>query len=126
MQDAHVPANRLASSPGHRWRDFGPAALLLAIGILGLVIATLSPSGRNGQYAVIAPPWYNSGQTVSLIQHADGQLASMNAASRVVIAHSEKPGFVRDLYRAGAWLVLDPLQLRGCGDVQTAVGKERS
>lgn len=105
------------------WRDFGPAVLLLVVGIGALVAATLNPSGRDGRYAVIAPPWYDAGETLTLIQRAGGRIAAINAANGVVIAYSETPGFVGDLYRAGAWLVLDPVQLRGCGAQAASLSK---
>ncbi|WP_176593713.1 hypothetical protein [Sphingobium sp. EM0848] len=99
---------------------------MLATGLLGIIVATVSPSGKNGQYAVIAPPWYTLGQTVSLIQHADGLVADMRSGRHVVIAQSNEPGFVSKLYRAGAWLVLDPIHLRGCGSTAARDPKARS
>lgn len=122
---ARTAAQSATPVPSTRWRDFGPAATLLIIGMLGLSIATLSPSGKGGQYAVIVPPWYSLGQTVALIQHAGGQIADLNGGN-VVIVHSNAPNFIRNLYRAGAWLVLDPLRLRGCGGDQTTGLKERT
>ena len=122
---ARIPAQSATQGPNAQWRDFGPAASLLVLGMLALCIAMLSPSGKGGQYAVIAPPWYNLSQTVALIQHADGRIADLNGG-HVVIVHSDKPDFVRNLYHAGAWLVVDPLRLRGCGGDQTKVLKGRT
>lgn len=117
--------NTLARSGLHSGvRDFGPAILLLIAGVLGLAVATLSSSGKSGQYAVIAPPWYTLADTVSLIEQADGRIADIRSNSHVVIVYSERPRFVHDLYRAGAWLVLDPGRLAGCGFVQTQVRKD--
>lgn len=99
---------------GFEWRDLLPAAALLALGMFGLVAATLAPTGKDGQYAVIAPPWYDLRRTITLIQTAGGGVADIGGPANIVIAHSEKPGFVRALYGAGAWLVIDPMQLRGC------------
>lgn len=115
--------DRLAMASRGR-RDFAPAILLLILGVLGLVAATLAPSGKSGQYAVIAPPWYSTGQTISLIQDAGGRIATINPASHIVIAHSDKAGFDFDLYRAGAWLVLDPMRVRGCGSAPVSHSKD--
>jgi hypothetical protein len=95
--------------------DFIPAAVLLALGIIALSVAKLYPSGDGHQYAVVAPPWLTLGQKVSLVQSARGKIVEMSGARHVVVAYSEDPDFVRELYRAGAWLVLDPVNLRGCG-----------
>jgi hypothetical protein len=91
-----------------------PATALLAVGAVGISAATLCPSSARGQYAVMAPPWYNLAQTVGLVAGADGDLVDLGGLANVVVVHSAKPGFVRALYRAGAWLVIDPGLLRGC------------
>lgn len=107
-------------------RDYGPAILLLTIGAISLAAATLSPTGKNGQYAVVAPPWFSVGQTIALIQAANGEIADIRADTRIVIAHSEKPGFVGDLYQSGAWLVLDPVRIRGCSGASSKNSKEQA
>jgi hypothetical protein len=101
--------------------DLVPAVVLLIIGSIALVVATLAPSGKDGQYAIVAPPWYRLGETVALIQDADGRIVDMRGPANLIIAHSDDPNFVQRLYGAGAWLVVDPLRLRGCvGLVQEA------
>lgn len=105
-----------------KWRDLGPAAALLVVGLIGLVVATLAPTGRDGQYAVVAPPWYDLQQTIALIRAADGGIADMGGPSNIVIAHSDDPDFVGALYRAGAWVVIDPMRLRGCVGFKPASG----
>jgi hypothetical protein len=99
---------------GFKWRDLLPAAALLFVGLFGLAAASFAPTGKDGQYAVIAPPWYDLRQTIALIQAADGGVADIGGPSNIVIAQSENPGFVHALYGAGAWLVIDPMRLRGC------------
>lgn len=112
--------------PGQRpaWRDAGPAALLLAMGFFGLVATTVSPWGENGQYAVIVPAGHNAGRAIMLVQRAGGRVAAITPGSHIVIAHSERPRFEQDLYRAGAWLVVDPMRLRGCGKAPSSIPKE--
>lgn len=99
---------------GLRVADFAGAIALLVFGLAALVVASLSPSGRNGQYLVIAPPWFTDGETIALIQRASGRLAETRDGIGM-IAQSNRPGFVSDLYRAGAWLVIDPMRVAGCG-----------
>jgi hypothetical protein len=98
----------------HSWRDFVPATALLVVSAVGIFAATLSPSADRGLYAVMAPPWYSVTQTVGLVSRAGGDLVDFGGLANVVIVHSANPRFVRALYRAGAWLVIDPVLLRGC------------
>ena len=121
-----LPANRCCSAPAkrHAFRDFLPAAALLAVGLAGLAVAKLMPTGADGQYAVIAPPWYALPQTISLVQAAHGGIVEVGDAANVVIASSREPGFVRALYGAGAWLVIDPVRLRGCLGLQSVTREQ--
>ncbi|MDR3529202.1 MAG: hypothetical protein P4L90_01405 [Rhodopila sp.] len=43
-----------------------------------------------------------------------GDIVDVGRLANIVIVYSARPGFVRALYRAGAWLVIDPVGLRGC------------
>jgi hypothetical protein len=96
------------------WYDFAPAAVLLIVSAISVFIAGLSPSGDQGQYAVVAPPWFSLAQTAGLVGMAGGDIVEVGGLSSVVIAHSVNPTFVHSVYRAGAWLVIDPVRLRGC------------
>jgi hypothetical protein len=96
------------------WWDFAPAIALLIISAVGIFVSALSPTGDRGQYAVVAPPWYNLTQTIGLVAAAGGDIVDFGGIAAVIIVHSEHPGFIRALYHAGAWLVFDPVGLRGC------------
>lgn len=96
------------------WLDFAPAVALLIVSTIGVFVAALSPSGDHGQYAVVAPPWYGFAQTIGLIDAAGGDIVEFGDLTNIVIVHSSNPRFVRALYHAGAWLVIDPVGLRGC------------
>lgn len=109
---AGVGATSTASKP--RLSDFWPAALLLGIGMLALGIANAIPSGTKGQYLVIAPPWLSLSETLSRVQAADGRVLTIDAQNRHIVAYSEHEKFAWQLFRSGAFLVLDPAGLRGC------------
>jgi hypothetical protein len=96
------------------WRNFAPAIALLIISAVGILVAALCPTGDRGQYAVIAPPWYDLMQTIGLVSMAGGDIVDFGGTAAVILVHSENPGFIRALYHAGAWLVFDPVGLRGC------------
>jgi hypothetical protein len=93
-----------------------PAAGLLAVSALAIVLAGFGPTGANGQYAVVAPPWFDGSRTMQLASAAGGEIVDVGGLANVVIVHSRKPGIVGALYAAGAWLVLDPGRVRGCLD----------
>ena len=113
MRKIRKPGGRSLAA-GRRLRDLAPAGGLLFVSAVGAVAAGLSPSARNGQYAVMAPPWYTQAQTIGLIARAGGELVDVGGMASVVIAHSARSGFVPALYGAGAWLVVDPARLGGC------------
>lgn len=107
-------------------RDLWQAAVLLGVFLFGLVVATLYPSGKDDQYMVVAPPWYSLSQTLALVESADGRLVDTGGPANMAIIHSTKPDFVRTLYGAGAWLVIDPVQLRGCIGFKPAGAETRT
>ncbi|MCG2842114.1 hypothetical protein L6Q21_14085 [Sandaracinobacter sp. RS1-74] len=104
----------LAERPLGLWREMAPALALLALGLTGLAAAYLTPGGSGGQYAVVAPPWYGPGRTFDLVAAAGGRIAYAGGPGNLVVAWSDEPGFAGRLYGAGAWLVVDPMRLRGC------------
>jgi hypothetical protein len=99
-----------------------PALALLAVTVLATCVAGLWPSGRSGQYAVIAPPWYDLAQTIQLAGAADGVVVAVGGWSNVVVVQADGPRALWALYAAGAWLVLDPGKLRGCLSLPAAGG----
>jgi len=100
--------------PGFKLSDLWQAAGLLFALLIGLAVATLHPSGKDGQFAVVVPVGYSADQSVALVQSVDGRVMDFGASSNMLIIQSTRPDAVRALYGAGAWLVLDPLRLRGC------------
>ncbi len=100
-----------------RLKDLLPALALLLFSTVAVFLATLQPAADRGQFAVIAPPWYSLRQTAALVARAGGQIVGAGGLDNVMIAHSDQAAFSGEIYRAGAWLVLDPLLLRGCLDL---------
>jgi hypothetical protein len=103
-----------AGTDQRRLGDFAPAIALLVVSVGAIFMAAFSPSGDRGQYAVLAPPWYSRAQTLKLAVTAGGDVVDVGNLQNVVIVHSGSPRFVAALYHSGAWLVVDPLELRGC------------
>jgi hypothetical protein len=99
---------------GAAFRDFLPALILLAIGLVGLLTASLSGDGRGGQYLVIAAPWSGYGRTIQAIRGADGALAAVGGFGNIAIATSSRRDFADRARQGGAWLVLPSPRLVGC------------
>lgn len=96
------------------WVPLIPAVLLLMASLIGSMAIGLMPRAGATQYAVLGPPWLGPGRMLALVDEAGGVPLDTGGWPNVVIAHSDAPDFAAALYRAGAWLVLDAVQLRGC------------
>ena len=103
-----------AAADRRSWRDFIPALALLVASTGGIFIAAFSPPGGTTQYAVVAPPWYDRARTFALVGAAGGDIVDVGGLANIAIVHSASPRFIANLYHSGAWLVINPLRLRGC------------
>jgi len=65
-----LSATRALAAP--HWLDFIPATVLMIIVTLGIIAATLWPSGDRHQYAVVAPPSHKLSRTIALVRAAGG------------------------------------------------------
>jgi hypothetical protein len=73
----------------------------------------VAPSDAS-EVAVVAPPWADEPQVAAIVAQSGGSIIAKAGLGNVIIARSDDPDFVSTLYRAGAWLVLDAVRLRGC------------
>ena len=88
-----------------RW--LAAAALVLALWALVMVaIPFVGPAGR--QVAVVG----GQSEALRIIAAADGRV--VEARRGAILAISDRPGFARRLYRAGAPLVLEGRIAAGC------------
>lgn len=102
-----------------QWRiaDLLPALALFLVGLTILVYAMLFPTGENGQYAVLLPPWADFSEITTMLDKADTQVVSFNEGMNILVVHAERPDAIAALYDAGAWLVFEPAQLSSCIDL---------
>lgn len=109
---------RTSSEPHESRRQGGattlPVLLLVVFSLVGALMAGLMPQTGQTQFAVIAAPWKGLDGMAGLVAAADGRIVDGGRLPNVIFAQSDRPGFAAALYRAGAWLVLDPVLLRGC------------
>lgn len=89
----------------------GFAILALAGG--GLLAAVPSaPAG--GAVAAVFPPWWDAKRAVTAATNA-GIALGVGVTSFVVIVRPEDAQGQEKLRQAGAWMLLDPRGLAGCG-----------
>ena len=115
--------------PPFRWRDIvnvqALAFVLLVIVVyvalaIGLARVLLSPTGQGDQYIVLLPPWAGVDRIYQVSTAVDGRVIGLNDKANAYLLYVKRPGAVDALYRAGAWLVLDPTRVGGilaCGPV---------
>ncbi|MGU3576241.1 hypothetical protein ACLBWZ_11940 [Brucellaceae bacterium C25G] len=100
--------------PRFHFRDLRAAIALILIGALALIVALLTPTGMNYQYGVVLPAWSNYSEAIAIIGQAHGEIISLNDQTGIALVYSDEKDFVSKIYKAGAWLVFEPLELGGC------------
>jgi hypothetical protein len=88
--------------------------LTLILLVLTSVPALCVALPRSSVVAVVGPGGLDESDMVRLIARAGGSVVRPGGRPNVIIAASTESGFVTRLYRAGAWLVLDPIVTDGC------------
>ncbi len=63
---------------------------------------------------VIAPPWGEAGESLRIVADAGGTFVASGRFPWIAVAHSNASDFTTNLFRNGAWLVLDPVLAAGC------------
>lgn len=96
------------------WRHFLPAGLLLLASVIAIALLICQPVPGQRQLAVLLPPWDGPMAAAELVARAGGELVDGGGLPSVFIVTSDQPGFATALYRAGAWLVMNPITAHGC------------
>lgn len=83
-----------------------PAAVALTITVVAPVALALShaPPRPGEPVVVIGAPWT---QASALVFAAGGRLVAPGRVASIALAWSDNAAFTSDLYRSGAWFVLD-------------------
>jgi hypothetical protein len=92
------------------------AALIVSafIGLAGLFAALAAPTAHDpSSAAAIFPPWWSAAEAFAAAGSA-GEVTRIGAFASVLIVHSKAPALADRLRKAGALLILDPVQLALC------------
>lgn len=100
--------------PAFRIRDLLPAGVLALLGLIGLVVATLSTDAAPGQYLIVAAPWQGREKLAEMVWRAGGGVAGFGGLSSVVVAMGDGPDFAETLREQGAWIVVPSPRGLGC------------
>lgn len=105
MLHAHSEMSQTCADPRDRVALWPCVVVLL---VCMAVVSVLAAWPRTGlPVAVVFPPWLTLAQIDAQIMDAGGALIDFGTVKGVVVARSEAPHFVKDLYDHGALWVLD-------------------
>jgi hypothetical protein len=105
---------------GHHARaDGGPASLLPALALLvvsavAIASASLVPGPTARQVAVLFNPLASQAAVVAALAETDVRMVRNGATDSIVVVELGRTARPADLYKAGAWLVLDAVAAGGC------------
>ena len=86
---------------------------LAGLALFGLLTALMA-GPASGPVAVVFPPWWDGTHAVSAAAEGGAVLRLGRKNFAVLVAPDGSQGRQR-LWRAGAWLLLDPRGIAGCG-----------
>jgi hypothetical protein len=98
----------------HSWlRGLSQGLAIVALASCGLLTALMG-GPASGPLAAVFPPWWDGMRTVSAAAEA-GTMLRLGPLNFVVLVAPDNPHGRQRLWRAGAWLLLNPRGLPGCG-----------
>jgi hypothetical protein len=82
--------------------------------LAGLWVSVPAPPARVQTLLALFPPWWSANEVFQAASSV-GFVVDMGAHGWTPVVHSETGALAQRLRNAGAWLVMDPRALRGCG-----------
>ena len=98
----------------HFWPSWLNAMALLLVSVVS--VAALSFQARPGAdvVAVAFPAWWDSQRALSAATAANAAIIRMTAVPSLLVVRPDGPEGLSQLYKAGAWLTLDPQAIAAC------------
>lgn len=96
------------------WPSWLNAMALLLASVTA--VAALSLQARPGAdvVAVAFPAWWGQQQALSAAAAANAAIIRMTAVPSLLVVRPDGPEGLSQLYKAGAWLALDPQAVAAC------------
>ena len=104
-------ARRFESFRWPRW--LCPVALLL-VSWLSITALTLRVGPGDNVVAVIFPPWWTAERTFAAAASAEASIVRAGGFSSVLVVQPAAVNGLERLYRAGAWLSVNPTGVGAC------------
>lgn len=101
-----------------RWqplRPFLPAVALLLVTFVAVGTAQLAPKPGSRQVAVLFNPLASEASVARAIAGTGARMVRNGAIGSIIVVDLIQEAEPSDLYRAGAWLILDAIAAAGCG-----------
>jgi hypothetical protein len=95
------------------FRGLSQGLAVVGLAVCGLLTALMG-GPASGPVAAVFPPWWDAIHTLDAAAQGGAVLRLGLLNSVVLVAPSDERGRER-LWRAGAWFLLNPLGLSGCG-----------
>jgi len=95
-------------------RSLLPAIALAVLSLFALVAHVAAPRADARIVATMLGPDGGIGAAIRLADRADARLMAEGAVPGLWLFASDRGDLAARLHEAGAWIVLDPLGLRGC------------
>lgn len=95
-------------------RDLWPALLLLLGTVIAIALGVAVPKNDARQVAVVFAPGSVPHEIATAISLSGALLVRAGGFDNIVILQLNADSHYTDLYRHGAWLVLDPVAGGGC------------
>lgn len=94
------------------------AALLASLGVSAAV--ALWPDPATQPVAALFPPWWARARAAVAVTAAGGRILREGGWLPLLIGQSADPGFIDNLHRRGAWLVVRAQPGSGCTSAEAA------
>ena len=97
-----------------RWpHGLCPVALLL-VGWVFVAALTFRPGAGDTAVAVIFPPWWSADRAFAAAASAEASIVRVGGFDSVLVVQPAAFDGLDRLYRAGAWLALNPTGVGAC------------
>ncbi|WGR99896.1 hypothetical protein MTX26_03255 [Bradyrhizobium sp. ISRA443] len=112
--------------PLTRWPAWLGAAALLIASWIGIAALSLQVRAGTEVVAVAFPPWWGARRAVLAAASAHASIVRMTAVPTLLVVRPDRDGGLNRLYKAGAWLTVDPKAVAACigADDELGIGDD--
>jgi len=98
----------------HRWPHWLSPVALLLVSWVWIAALTFRVGPGDSAVAVIFPPWWTADRAFAAAAAAEASIVRVGAVGSVLVVQPSALNGLQRLYRAGAWLAVNPTGLGAC------------